>query len=174
MLGSLSCIQIQTRSSNLGQEASMTTQVPSRVTGENLDLELKLLENKLKGNQEIEQYSKALPYFKDTKEKVQFLGLESFKARQQWLLSQNFWSRIGQLDSKYSSIIKAQDIAVGMTAEQLKRSWGEPQQVFVSGIPQFGNGRWIYVRQASTPDGFRTQRRTVYLESGLVTGWDTQ
>lgn len=138
------------------------------------DVELKLLENKLKGAHEIEQYSKALPYFRDTEERIEFLTLETFKLRQQWLNQRNFLGRLSALDAKFAPIIKAQDIALGMTADHLKKAWGEPNQVFVSGIPQFGNGRWVYIKQASTPDGFRMQRRVVYLESGLVTGWDTQ
>jgi hypothetical protein len=145
---------------------------PSQET--DLELELKLLENRLKGHQEIEQYAKALPYFRDISERVSFLRLESFKARQKWFIQNDFWSRVAQLDAKFEPVIKAQDIAVGMTSEHVKKSWGEPNQVFVSGIPQFGNSRWVYIKQTPTPNGFRIQKRIVYLESGLVTGWDTQ
>jgi len=167
------CIQVQTRSS-FNQQVNVRSSGSVEGQNENLEHELKLLENKLKGKQEIEQYSKALPYFRDIREKIKFLQFESFKQRQKWLKDENFWSRVGQLDAKFESVIKSQDIAVGMSAEQLKRSWGEPHQVFVSGIPQFGNGKWIYLKQAPTPEGFRVQKRIVYLESGLVTGWETQ
>jgi hypothetical protein len=171
----LGCIQVQTRSSHEMTTAEGATQrARSQRQETDSEIELKLLENRLKGNQEIEQYSKALPYFRDLSERILFLRLESFKARQKWLIQNDFWSRVSQLDAKFAAIIKAQDIAVGMTSEQLKKSWGEPNQVFVSGIPQFGNGRWVYIKQAPTPDGFKIQKRIVYLESGLVTGWDTQ
>jgi hypothetical protein len=173
VLLSAGCIQIQTRVP-FEEQVSSRSLAASPEQNENLENELKLLENKLKGNQEIEQYSKALPYFRDIREKMHFLKLDSFKKRQKWLNDQNFWSRIGQLDAKFASVIKSQDIAVGMSAEQLKRSWGEPNQVYVSGIPQFGNGKWVYIKQAPTPDGYRPQKRIVYLESGLVTGWETQ
>jgi len=168
------CIQIQTRSTLDEGQSHKVTSEGARHENEDLEVELKLLENRLKGSQEIEQYTKALPYFQNLKERVTFLGLNTFKARQKWFIEQDFWSRVNELDRKFAAVIKGHDIAVGMTSDQLKKSWGDPTQVFVSGLPQFGNGRWVYVRQVSTPDGFKAQKRVVYLESGLVTGWDTQ
>jgi hypothetical protein len=189
-----SCIQVQVRPPVYGESGSKVEDHPQthpyaqgpahdRKESQNKEdwdwevsrgLDLKLLENKIQGRHELDQYTRALPYFRNQREKIEFLSLEGFKRRQYWLQEKNFWNRIGEKEVQFSSLIKSQDVAVGMTSENLKKSWGEPREIFVSGLPQFGNSRWVYLKQVPTPDGYKTQKRIVYFEGGLVAGWDTQ
>lgn len=170
----VSCIQVQTKDRPILSEGSSPAQSSAPMASSSEDVQLKLLENQLHGRHEIEQYSKALPYFLGSQERIEFLSLEGFKARQQWLMNKNFWTRIAQKEQQFAGTIKAQDIAIGMTEDLVKRSWGQPLEVFVSGQPAFRNARWVYQKQVSTNDGYRKQKRTVYIEAGQVRGWDVE
>lgn len=171
-LFSLGCVQIQTHHREQAVEDNSST--VSATSKPSLELQLKIFENRLKGKHEIEQYSQALPFFINIQEKISFLELPDFKTRNQWLSNQQFWKRPDQAELRFRETVKAQDIALGMTEELVRRSWGEPQEVFVSGMSAFRNMRWIYIKSQSTQEGFRQQKRIVFIEGGQVTGWDIQ
>jgi hypothetical protein len=135
---------------------------------------LKQLENRLSSKKEVEQYSKALPWFKSDSERIDFLRQPDFEARQEWL-NRNQFSKRSQLSKiEFQELIQAQDIAIGMPQSLVAQSWGEPQSIEVSGQPEFRNERWRYFRYISTQDGFRPEKRTVYFEGGRVVGWDVE
>lgn len=135
---------------------------------------LKQLENAVRTNKEVEQYSKVLPYLKDENERIEFLELPDYEARQTWLQSRNFASRSKITQEQMQPIIEAQDIAVGMPQVLVKKSWGEPENVEVSGNPQFRNEKWRYSKYISTPYGYKLEKKHVYFEGGKVVGWETE
>lgn len=168
----LGCVQIQTHHREQSIEDQLTSQIA--VSSDSSEQQLKFLENKLKGRHEIDQYSQALPYFYNTSEKISFLNLPDFKTRSQWLMDQKFWDRIVQKEQQFQEVVKAQDLAIGMTEDLVRRSWGEPLEVYASGMSAFRNIRWVYIKPHSTQEGYRQQKRLVYFEGGQVTGWDIQ
>lgn len=135
---------------------------------------LKQLENRLSSKKEVEQYSKALPWFKSDSERIEFLRQPNFEARQEWLNTNQFSKRSQLAKSEFQELIQAQDIALGMPQSLVAQSWGEPQNIEVSGQPEFRNERWRYFKYISTQDGFRPEKKTVYFEGGRVVGWDVE
>ena len=172
----IGCVSVQTISrqqiTDAGDHASAEPLASPVADSRSVEVQLKHQENRIKGRHELEQYSRALPYFDSTQEQLSFLNLPDFKARAQWLKEKSFWMRIPQTEAKYLSVIQAQDIAVGMPDELVKKSWGEPQEYLVSGQSYFRNARWVYTKSQSTQDGLVRQKRVVYIESGRVVGWD--
>lgn len=135
---------------------------------------MKHLENSLKTKEEIQQYSKALPWFKNDEERMEFLRLPGFEARQKWLSEQDFSRRARHVNDSMQDLVEAQDIALGMPMTLVKKSWGEPDSVEVSGNPQFKNERWKYNKYISTPDGYKPEKKLVYFEGGKVVGWEVE
>lgn len=154
----------ETDSSALKQNSSTS---PTRVR-------LKQLENAVRTNKEVEQYSKVLPYLKDDEERIEFLELPDYEARQTWLQKKNFASRSKQTQEQMQPLVESQDIAVGMPQVLVKKSWGEPENVEVSGNPQFRNEKWRYSKYVSTPYGYKLEKKHVYFEAGKVVGWETE
>lgn len=136
--------------------------------------QVKGLERGLESRQEKDQYSKILPWFKDDEEKISFLSIPSLEGRQQWINKNNIWSRARVPANRMKDLIDAQDIAVGMPMEYVRRAWGDPVSVESSGNPIYKNARWKYIRNVPGADGFHQQKRFVYFESGRVVGWDTE
>lgn len=132
------------------------------------------LERTLRSKKEREQYSKILPWLKNDKEKIEFLSIPSIEGRQQWINQNNIWSRSQAPQEEMKELVETQDVAVGMPQEYVRRSWGEPVAIEVSGNPIYKNERWKYQRQVSTPQGFRKEVRFVYFEGGRVVGWETE
>lgn len=132
------------------------------------------LERSLASKKEREQYSKILPWLKNDEEKVSFLSVPSIEGRQQWINSNNIWSRARAPLEDIKELIETQDIAVGMPQDYVRRSWGDPLGVEVSGNPIYKNERWKYQRQVSTNSGYRQETRYVYFEGGRVVGWETE
>lgn len=135
---------------------------------------LKTLENRVVSAKELEQYSKALPYMKSDEERIRFLELGGFEERQEWLRAQDFPSRPTDTQAQMKELVDAQDIALGMPQTLVRRSWGEPESVEVSGNPQFRNERWRYNTYVSTVDGYRIEKKIVYFEAGKVVGWEVE
>lgn len=132
------------------------------------------MERTLRSAKEREQYSKILPWLKNDAEKINFLSIPSIEGRQQWINKNNIWTRAQAPQEEMKTLIETQDIAVGMPQEYVRRSWGEPLNVEVSGNPLYKNERWKYQRQVATSQGFRKETRYVYFEGGRVVGWETE
>ncbi|MCX7977417.1 MAG: outer membrane protein assembly factor BamE [Bdellovibrionaceae bacterium] len=135
--------------------------------------ELRTLERSLETRQEKEQYSKILPWFNDDKEKIQFLRIQSLQGRENWIRRSGILQRMNQVDPEMEKIVNEGDIAIGMTTELVRRAWGDPTTVEVSGNPIYRNERWKYIRNVPSSEGYRTEKRIVYFEAGRVVGWDT-
>lgn len=136
--------------------------------------QVRRLENTLSSQKELEQYSKALPWFESDDEKLAFLKLDNFEAKQAWLAERRFAERSQAQNAQYQKLISTQDIAIGMPHNFVRQSWGPPASVQVSGNPQMKNERWIYTKSISGPDGARFEKRIVYFEGGRVSGWETE
>ncbi|WP_413292844.1 hypothetical protein ACLSU7_15655 [Bdellovibrio sp. HCB185ZH] len=131
------------------------------------------MERTLRSNKEKEQYSRILPWLQSDAEKVEFLSIPSIEGRQVWINKNKIWSR-STAPTHMKDLVENQDIAIGMPQEYVKKSWGEPVSVDVSGNPIYKNERWRYERQSSTSSGYRKETRFVYFEGGRVVGWETQ
>ncbi len=134
---------------------------------------VRTLERRLDSQKERLQYSKVLPWLESDEEKIDYLSIPSIEGRQAWINKNRIWSRAKNLKD-YSNVMEAQDIAMGMPSDYVKKSWGEPDGVEVSGNPIYKNERWKYLRQISTPQGYRQEKRLVYFEGGRVVGWETE
>lgn len=134
---------------------------------------LRTLERGLDSQKERLQYSKVLPWLNSDSEKLEFLSIPSIEGRQVWINKNKIWSRSKNLKD-FTDVVEVQDIAVGMPADYVKKSWGEPENIEVSGNPIYKNERWKYLKQISTPQGYRQERRLVYFEGGRVVGWETE
>jgi len=69
-------------------------------------------------------------------------------------------------------LVDQNDITPGMTKQAVKDAWGEPEAIDVAGNPIYGNERWQYREQITSSEGYQTETRMVYFESGLVVGWE--
>jgi len=136
-------------------------------------IKLRDLERRLGSFKEREQYSRVLPWLSTDKEKIDLLSIPSLEGRQAWINRKQVWNRAKDPDPNTKVLIDSQDIAVGMPQTYVKKSWGEPIAVEVSGNPIYKNERWKYVRQVSSPEGYRREVRYVYFEGGKVVGWET-
>jgi hypothetical protein len=134
---------------------------------------LRYFERALDSQKERLQYSKVLPWFTSDEEKLEFLSIPSIEGRQVWINKNKIWSRAKNLKD-FSDIVDSQDIALGMATDHVKKSWGEPENIEISGNPIYKNERWKYLKQVSTPQGYRQEKRFVYFEGGRVVGWETE
>ncbi len=141
--------------------------------GGSLKFEVQRLEQSLTNRRDLEQYSRVLPWFEGLEERYEFLSLPGLEARAEWLRDRNFFERPLLVEKQMLDLIQARDIAVGMPESLVKKSWGEPDVIEVSGHPLFKNMRWRYLQQEATEDGFVQQKKSVYIEGGKVTGWDS-
>lgn len=132
------------------------------------------LERTLSSKKEKEQYSKVLPWLKNDEEKASFLSIPSLEGRQAWINKHQIWDRSQAPQTEMKDLIETQDIAVGMPQDYVKKSWGDPLSVEVSGNPIYKNERWKYQRFSSSPEGYRKETRYVYFEGGRVVGWETE
>ncbi len=134
----------------------------------------KQMERNLETIKERDQYSKILPWLKSDFEKIEFLNIPSIEGRQAWINGRKIWSRSVKVSQKMTPLISSGDIAVGMPQDLVRKSWGDPQTVEVSGNPVYRNERWKYAKQVSTAQGFRNEQRLVFFEGGRVVGWETE
>ena len=135
---------------------------------------LRRAERDLVGRREREQYYKNKPYMKSDRERIEFLQLGSYEARQRWLNAKGIQGTSTPHPSEIQSLIEVNDITLGMTRAAVRDSWGEPELVEVAGNPLYGNERWHYSEQTSSTEGYRSQHRMVYFEAGRVSGWESR
>jgi len=135
---------------------------------------LRILERALATTKEKEQYAKVISFLKSDSEKIAFLQIPSIEERQIWIQKQGLWTRFQGNIRAMKPLVDNQDIAIGMPQEMVRKSWGEPIGVEVSGNPLYKNERWKYVRSVTVSDGFKQERRFVYFEGGRVVGWETE
>ena len=136
--------------------------------------QISLLEKRLDSKKEREQYSKILPWLKNHSEQIEFLKQPNLEKRNQWILKNKLYSRPSSPSPEMKALIGNQDIALGMPADFVIKSWGEPVARDISGNPLNRNERWKYIRTLATSDGYRQEKRFVYFEGGKVVGWETE
>lgn len=134
---------------------------------------LRQLERGLDSPRERVNYSKVLPLFANDQEKIDYLSINSLEGRQTWVNRNKLWNRDKSTPDMMAAA-ESKDIAVGMTQELVKKSWGEPNQVETSGNPIYKNERWKYIREIPSLSGYKRERRYVYFEGGRVVGWETE
>ncbi len=134
---------------------------------------LRELERSLDTQKERLQYSKILPWLASDSEKIEVLSIPSIEGRQVWINKNKIWSRAKDL-KHFDEIVESQDIALGMPQDYVRKSWGEPSQIETSGNSIYKNERWQYLKQVSTPQGYKQESRLVYFEGGRVVGWETE
>ena len=131
------------------------------------------LERTLDTPKERQHYSKILPLLETDQEKIEYLTIDSIEGRQSWVNRNKIWSR-QKSNTEYIELVESQDIAVGMSSDLVRKSWGEPETVEVSGNEVYKNERWRYTRDVPTPNGYKRERRFVFFEGGRVVGWETE
>jgi hypothetical protein len=136
--------------------------------------ELIRTEHALEGRRERDQYFHNKPYMRSDRDRLAFLELETFEERNRWLEARKISGSATPHSPQAQAIIDQNDIAIGMTKQAVRDSWGEPESVDVAGNPLYGNERWLYKEQTTSTDGYRTEKRLVYFEAGRVAGWDKQ
>jgi hypothetical protein len=135
---------------------------------------LRALEKSLSNRREMEQYYKYGSWLKDDEERVRFLELDSYESRQAFVRANKIGARPDNPPAEMQALIESEDVALGMHEDWVRKSWGDPKSVEVSGHPAFKNEKWKYSRYVASPDGYRMQNRTLYFEGGRVVGWDSE
>ncbi len=133
---------------------------------------LRNLEKQLEGKRETEQYYKNKPYMRSDRERMAFLAVDGYENRQRWLERKGINGAQTAPTAPIQALIEVNDITIGMTKQAVRDSWGEPELVEVAGNPVYGNERWAYSEQVPSSDGYMTEHRLVYFESGRVVGWE--
>lgn len=134
-------------------------------------LRLKRLESKIGTRREKKQYFDMRSALKSDRERIYFLSLPTFEARQRWASARGIASQDSFSDD-VATIVEANDIALGMTQKAVVASWGDPDAVETAGNPMYGYERWKYNRYVSGNDGYQKELRIVYFEGGRVVGWE--
>ena len=128
----------------------------------------------LEGRREREQYFSNKPYMKDDRDRLVFLALPDFEAREKWLDSRHINGSSTPNPTVMQNIVDQNDVAVGMTKQAVRDSWGPPDSVEVAGNPIYGNEKWMYTEQTASTEGYRNEKRAIFFEAGRVVGWETR
>lgn len=135
-------------------------------------IRLKRMEGQIATKREKKQYYQIRSLLKNDRERMYFLSLPTFEARERWAANRG----LGQKDEVYSEdmakAIESNDIALGMTQKAVMESWGDPDAVEVAGSQIYGFERWKYNRYVSGNEGYQKEMRIVYFEGGRVVGWE--
>ena len=134
---------------------------------------LRKLESKLSSRREKEQYYSYQTYFKSTQDKIKFLRKGSMAARSKYMEQRVFRRKRRPYSKTTLKLIEKRDISLGMTKDEIKQSWGTPDDIAYAGDAMYGNERWKYNRRLKTPNGYQDQSRQVFFEGGRVSGWKT-
>jgi hypothetical protein len=137
-----------------------------------LRMQLKGLESRLQTRREQQQYYQVRSQLKNDRERIAFLSLPHFEARDRWIALRGLNKVQDGHPTPIAELIEANDIALGMTQKAVMESWGDPDAVEVAGNPVFGHERWLYSRFVSDSEGYQRQTRAVYFEGGVVVGWE--
>lgn len=135
-------------------------------------IRLKRQESKIQTRREKKQYYQVRSMLKNDRERLYFLSLPTYEARERWAQQRG----LGNSDETYSpeiaKTIEGNDIALGMSQKAVSESWGDPDVVETAGNPLFGYERWKYNRYVSGNEGYQKESRVVYFEGGRVVGWE--
>lgn len=128
-----------------------------------LGAELQQLEAGL-STYEYERYQEFKDKMPSVSERIYFLRLNSVRDREDYLYSKGLYEFSPTHVREIKAAIRGRDLVVGMSKDDVLRSWGRPNRVDVAGDPRYENERWTFYQ--------RGQLRQVFFESGLVQGWE--
>ena len=131
-------------------------------------------EQLIEGRRERDQYFTNKPYFKNDRDRLAFLALPDYETRDKWLDSHHINGPSTPNSPVMQNIVDRNDVAVGMTKEAVRDSWGPPDSVEVAGNPMYANEKWIYTEQTASTEGYRNEKRAIIFEGGRVAGWETR
>ncbi len=135
--------------------------------------QVRKLERTLDSEKERRHYSKIVPYLMTDQEKIDYLSIPSIEGRQAWVIRNKIWAR-AKSSKDFLDIVEVQDLTLGMTQDLVKKSWGDPESVEISGNIIYKNEKWRYIRDVPTANGYKRERRFVFFEGGRVIGWETE
>jgi hypothetical protein len=134
---------------------------------------LKRMESRLATKREKKQYYDVRSALNSDRERIYFLSLPTYEARERWAQQRGIGGGGEEVYSEpIAKTIEANDIALGMTQKAVTQSWGDPDAVEVAGNPLYGYERWRYNRYISGNEGYQKELRIVYFEGGRVVGWE--
>lgn len=135
-------------------------------------IRLKRQESRIATKRDKKQYFQVRSALKNDRERLMFLSLPTFEARDRWAQARG----LGHQDEVYSDevakVIEGNDIALGMSQKGVMESWGDPDMVETAGNALYGYERWKYNRYVSGNEGYQKEMRIVYFEGGRVVGWE--
>ena len=135
---------------------------------------LKRKESHLTNQQEIKQYYKYKPLLKTDAQRLEFLNQPNIEARNNYANRILFPVEKRDFSAKELDMISKRDISVGMSKRAVEESWGNPMERMPAGDAMRGNEMWIYKKLIPTSNGYNSEYRHVYFESGHVAGWETK
>ena len=135
-------------------------------------LRLKRQEQRLKTKRETKQYYDVRSALKNDRERLAFLSLPTYEARERFAQSRGLGSKEEVFSDEVAKTIESNDIALGMSQKAVLESWGDPDMVEVAGNPVYGFERWKYNRYVSGGEGYQKELRVVFFEGGRVVGWE--
>ena len=135
-------------------------------------LKLKRMEGKLATKREKKQYYNVRTALKNDRERMYFLSLPTYEARERWAQQRGFNNQDESYPDEVAKTIENNDIALGMSQKAVMQSWGDPDAVEVAGSQLYGYERWKYNRYISGNEGYQKELRVVYFEGGRVVGWE--
>lgn len=135
-------------------------------------LRLKRQESKLATRREKAQYFKIRSALRSDRERLHFLSLPTFEARDRWAQSRGLGNQDEVYPEEVAKTIESNDIALGMSQKAVLESWGDPDAVETAGNQIYGYERWRYNRYISGNEGYQKEMRIVYFEGGRVVGWE--
>lgn len=136
-------------------------------------IRLKRMEAEIESKRDQKQYYSVRGVMPNDRERMQFLSLPSYEAKQRWLQNRGYLKEETSYPDNIAKTIEAHDIALGMSQKAVRESWGDPDFVENAGNPMYGYERWNYHRFTPSSDGYNKENRIVYFESGRVVGWET-
>ncbi len=133
---------------------------------------LKRQEAKLSTKREKKQYFSIRSALKNDRERLHFLSLPSFEAKERFAQTRGLASTDETYSDEVAKAIEGNDIALGMSQKAVMESWGDPDMVEIAGNQIYGIERWKYNRYVSGNEGYQKELRVVYFEGGRVVGWE--
>lgn len=135
-------------------------------------IRLKRAESKINTRREKKQYYDVRSALKNDRERLYFLSLPTYEARERWALQRGLSQGVESYSEEVGKTIESNDIALGMSQKAVMESWGDPDAVESAGNPIYGYERWKYNRYVSGNEGYQKELRVVYFEGGRVVGWE--
>lgn len=134
-------------------------------------LKLQKLEEQLTTKKQKTLYYENKPYM-NTQQMLEYLNLSTDGQRKSYLLQNQIQPpSMESYSPEISELIDGNEIALGMTKEMVKQSWGEPDNIEYAGNPIYQNEKWSYKTTSPSLNGYVHENRVIFFESGRIAGW---